>query len=171
MIIEYFKNLKNLKPFHVIGTIVILGLIYGGINLYYKIQFFKSFANKTRIVSVVAEKAETSSINRIYPATSVIQSNKSYDVISKTDGILNDIFFNESSFVKEGDKLFSVLSTTSIGEIILSAPFDGYVGITDYKIGDKLKNGDTLLALDDMTMMKAYLYLPEKLLPQIKGTY
>ena len=49
----------------------------------------------------------------------------------------------------------------------MSAPFDGYVGITDFKMGDKLKNGDILLALDDMTMMKAYLYLPEKLLPQI----
>ena len=65
---------------------------------------------------------------------------------------MNDIFFNESSFVKEGDKLFSVLSTTSIGEIILSAPFDGYVGITDFKIGDKLKNCDILP--DDMTKRK-----------------
>ncbi len=73
-------------------------------------------------------------------------------MISKTDGILNDIFFNESSFVKKGDRLFSILSTVSVGEIILSAPFDGYVGITDYKIGDKLKNGDLLLTLDDMTI-------------------
>ena len=53
--------------------------------------------------------------------------------------------------------------------MILSAPFDGYVGITDYKVGDKLKNGDLLLTLDDMSMMRAYLYLPEKILPQIKG--
>ena len=88
------------------------------------------------LTPLLRKKAETSTINKVYPATSVIQSNKSYDVISKTDGILNDIFFNESSFVKEGDKLFSVLSTTSIGEIILSAPFDGYVGITDFKIGE-----------------------------------
>ena len=162
-------KLKKLKAFHIIGIIVLLGLLYGATNLYFKIQFYKSFANKTRIISVVAEKAEVSSINRIYPATSVIESNQSYDVISKTDGVLNDIFFNESSFVKKGDKLFSVLSTSSIGEIVLSAPFDGYVGITDFKIGDKLKNGDILLTLDDMIVMKAYLYLPEKLLPQIKG--
>ena len=74
-----------------------------------------------------------------------------------------------SSFVKKGDQLFSILSTVSVGEIILSAPFDGYIGITDYKIGDKLKNGDLLLTLDDMALMKAYLYLPEKILPQIKG--
>ncbi len=164
-----FENLKKLKPFHVIGILIFLGLLYGAINLYNKIQFYKSFANQTRITSVVAKKAELGQINKIYPATSVIESNKSYDVISKTDGILNDIFFNESSFVKKGDRLFSVLSTMSIGEIILSAPFDGYVGITDYKIGDKLKNGDLLLTLDDMTLMKAYLYLPEKILPQIKG--
>ena len=166
MIIE---KLKNLKPFHIIGALILFGLIYGAINFYLKIQFYKSFASKTRITSVVAEEAQTSSINKIYPATSVIEANKSYDVISKTDGILNQKFFNESSFVKKGDKLFSILSTTSVGEIILSAPFDGYVGITDYKTGDKLKNGDLLLTLDDMILMKAYVYLPEKILPQIKG--
>ena len=162
-------KLKKLKPFQIIGILVLVGLLYGSINLYNKIQFYKSFANQTRTISVVAERAQMGQINKIYPATSVIESNKSYDVISKTDGILNDIFFNESSFVKKGDRLFSILSTASVGEIILSAPFDGYIGITDYKIGDKLKNGDLLLTLDDMTLMKAYLYLPEKILPQIKG--
>ncbi len=166
MIVE---KLKSLKPFQIIGILIILGLIYGAVNFYYKIQFFKSFANKTRITSVIVEEAKTSSINKIYPATSVIESNRSYDVITKTDGILNEMFFNESSFVKKGDKLFSILSTSSIGEIILSAPFDGYVGITEFKIGDKLKNGDLLLTLDDMVSMKAYIYLPEKILPLIKG--
>ena len=163
------NKLKKLKPFHIIGIVILLGLLYGSVNLYNKIQFFKSFANQTRITSVVAEKAVMSSINKIYPATSVIESNQSYEVISKTEGILNDIFFNESSFVKKGDRLFSIFSTSSVGEMILSAPFDGYVGITDYKVGDKLKNGDLLLTLDDMSMMRAYLYLPEKILPQIKG--
>ena len=43
------------------------------------------------------------------------------------------------------------------------------MGITDFKIGDELKNGDVLLTLDDMVTMKAYLYLPEKILPQLKG--
>ena len=166
MIVEY---IKKLKVFHILALIVTLGLLYGAINLYFKIQFYKSFANKTRIVSVVTEKVHVSSINKVFPATSVIESKKSYDVISKTDGILNDIFFNESSFVKKGDKLFSILSTTSIGEIIIYAPFNGFVGITEYKIGDKLKNGDLLLTLDDMAFMKAYLYLPEKILPQLKG--
>ena len=147
------NKLKKLKPFHIIGIIILLGLLYGSVNLYNKIQFFKSFANQTRITSVVAEKAVMSSINKIYPATSVIESNQSYEVISKTEGILNDIFFNESSFVKKGDRLFSIFSTSSVGEMILSAPFDGYVGITDYKVGDKLKNGDLLLTLDDMSMI------------------
>ena len=164
-----FEKLKRIKPFHALGILIFLGLLYGSINLYNKIQFYKSFANQTRTISIVAEKAKMGQINKIYPATSVIESNKSYDVISKTDGILNDIFFNESSFVKKGDRLFSILSTVSVGEIILSAPFDGYIGITDFKIGDKLKNGDLLLTLDDMVLMKAYLYLPEKILPQIKG--
>ena len=164
-----FEKLKKIKPFHAIGILIFLGLLYGSINLYNKIQFYKSFANQTRTISVVAERAQMGQINKIYPATSIIESNKSYDVISKTDGILNNIFFNESSFVKKGDRLFSILSAVSVGEIILSAPFDGYIGITDYKIGDKLKNGDLLLTLDDMVLMKAYLYLPEKILPQIKG--
>ena len=166
MITRYFKNIK---PFHLIGGLIALGLLYGGINLYSKIQFYKSFANATRIISVVAEPAEMSAINEIYPATSVIEAKKSYDVISKTDGILNDIFFMESSFVQKGSKLFSILSTSSVGEIIIYAPFDGYVGITDYKTGDRLKNGDLLLTLDDMSSMKANLYLPEKILPLIKG--
>ena len=128
------NKLKKLKPFHIIGIVILLGLLYGSVNLYNKIQFFKSFANQTRITSVVAKKAVMSSINKIYPATSVIESNQSYEVISKTEGILNDIFFNESSFVKKGDRLFSIFSTSSVGEMILSAPFDGYVGITDYKV-------------------------------------
>ena len=42
------------------------------------------------------------------------------------------------------------------------------MGITDFKIGDELKNGDVLLTLDDMVTMKAFLYLPEKILPQLK---
>ena len=162
--LDYFKRLK---AFQIIATIVIVGLLYGAFNLYTKIQFYKSFANQTRITSVAVEEVKIDSINKIYPATSVIEAKKSYNVVSKTDGILNDIFFKESSFVEKGDKLFSILSTSSIGEILITAPFNGYVGITDYKIGDKLKNGDLLLSLDDMSSMKAFIYLPEKILPQI----
>ena len=164
--LDYFKRLK---AFQIIAAIVIVGLLYGAINLYTKIQFYKSFANQTRTTSVAAEEVKIDSINKIYPATSVIEAKKSYNVVSKTDGILNDIFFSESSFVNKGDKLFSILSTSSIGEILITAPFDGYVGLTDYKIGDKLKNGDLLLTLDDMSSMKAFIYLPEKILPQISG--
>ena len=162
--LDYFKRLK---AFQIIAAIVIVGLLYGAINLYTKIQFYKSFANQTRTTSVAVEEVKIDSINKIYPATSVIEAKKSYNVVSKTDGILNDIFFKESSFVEKGDKLFSILSTSSIGEILITAPFNGYVGITDYKIGDKLKNGDLLLTLDDMSSMKAFIYLPEKILPQI----
>jgi len=162
-------KIKNIKIFPLIGLLIIFGLVYGGYTLYSKIQFYKSFANKTRVISVVAKEAEIKPINKIYSATSVIEANRSFDVTSKTSGILNDIFFNESSFVKQGDKLFSILSTSSIGEIVISAPFNGFVGITDFKIGDELKNGDVLLTLDDMLTMKAYLYLPEKILPQLKG--
>ena len=162
--LDYFKRLKT---FQIIGAIVVIGLLYGAVNLYTKIQFYKSFANQTRTISVAVEEVRIDSINKIYPATSVIEAKKSYNVVSKTDGILNDIFFKESSFVEKGDKLFSILSTSSIGEILITAPFNGYVGITDYKIGDKLKNGDLLLTLDDMSSMKAFIYLPEKILPQI----
>ena len=164
--LDYFKRLKT---FQIIGAIVVIGLLYGAVNLYTKIQFYKSFANQTRTISVAAQQVQINSINKVYPATSVIEAKNSYNVVSKTDGILNDIFFKESSFVKKGDKLFSILSTSSIGEILITAPFDGYVGLTDYKLGDKLKNGDLLLTLDDMSSMKAFIYLPEKILPQISG--
>ena len=93
------NKLKKLKPFHIIGIVILIGLLYGSVNLYNKIQFFKSFANQTRITSVVAEKAVMSSINKIYPATSVIESNQSYEVISKTEGILNDIFFKSLAII------------------------------------------------------------------------
>ena len=135
--LDYFKRLK---AFQIIAAIVIVGLLYGAINLYTKIQFYKSFANQTRITSVAAEEVQIDSINKIYPATSVIEAKTSYNVVSKTDGILNEIFFKESSFVEKGDKLFSILSTSSIGEILITAPFNGYVGLTDYKIGDKLND-------------------------------
>ena len=164
--LDYFKRLKT---FQIIGAIVVIGLLYGAVNLYTKIQFYKSFANQTRTISVAAQQVQINSINKVYPATSVIEAKNSYNVVSKTDGILNDIFFKESSFVKKGDKLFSILSTSSIGEILITAPFDGYVGLTDYKLGDKLKNGDLLLTLDDMSSMKAFIYLPEKILPQISA--
>ncbi len=164
--LDYFKRLKT---FQIIAIIIFIGLIYGAINLYTKIQFYKSFANQTRTTSVEVQQVVIDSINKMYPATSVIEAKKSYNVVSKTDGILNDIFFKESSFVEKGDKLFSILSTSSIGEILITAPFNGYVGITDYKIGDKLQNGDLLLTLDDMSSMKAFIYLPEKILPQISG--
>ena len=137
------NKLKKLKPFHIIGIVILLGLLYGSVNLYNKIQFFKSFANQTRITSVVAEKAVMSSINKIYPATSVIESNQSYEVISKTEGILNDIFFNESSFVKKGDKLIKLKS----GDII--APFSGVLGYTGLTEDILVSNNIFIITLDD----------------------
>lgn len=88
-------KIRNIKIFPFIGLLIILGLVYGGYTLYSKIQFYKSFANKTRVISVVAKEAEVKPINKIYPATSVIEANRSFDVTSKTSGILNDIFFNK----------------------------------------------------------------------------
>ena len=69
--LDYFKRLKT---FQIIGVIILIGLLYGAVNLYLKIQFYKSFANQTRIISVAAQKVQISSINKIYPATSVIES-------------------------------------------------------------------------------------------------
>ena len=73
------KNIiKEIKPFQIVGALIIIGLLYGAISLYSKIQFYKSFAIKTRIVSVHAEQVEINTINRIYPATSVIESKRFY---------------------------------------------------------------------------------------------
>ena len=104
--LDYFKRLKT---FQIIGAIVVIGLLYGAVNLYTKIQFYKSFANQTRTTSVAVEEVKIDSINKIYPATSVIEAKKSYNVVSKTDGILNDIFFKESSFV-ELEKILKLLT-------------------------------------------------------------
>ena len=71
--LDYFKRLKT---FQIIGVIILIGLLYGAVNLYLKIQFYKSFANQTRTTSVAAEHVKIDSINKIYPATSVIESKK-----------------------------------------------------------------------------------------------
>ena len=164
MIIEKFKRLKT---FHILIILLVFGLIYGATNLYMKIQFYKSFANQTRSISVLSSKVQIDSIQRIYPSVTTIESQKSFDFTSKSDGILNKIFVNESSKVSKGDKLLSILSTSQVGEIVFHAPFDGYIGISEFKEGDKLKNGDILLTLDDLSLMKAYINLPEKVLPKL----
>ena len=164
MIIEKFKRLKT---FHILIILLVFGLIYGATNLYMKIQFYKSFANQTRSISVLSSKVQIDSIQRIYPSVTTIESQKSFDFTSKSDGILNKIFVNESSKESKEDKLLSILSTSQVGEIVFHAPFDGYIGISEFKEGDKLKNGDILLTLDDLSLMKAYINLPEKVLPKI----
>ena len=60
------EKLKRIKPFQIIGILIILGLVYGSVSFYYKIQFFKSFANKTRVTSVITEEAKVSSIRKIF---------------------------------------------------------------------------------------------------------
>lgn len=167
MIIDKFKKLKF---FHVLMALLAIGLVYGSFNLYMKIQFYKSFANQSRVISVVSTKVTIDSIQKIYPSVSTIQSKKSFDFIAKSDGILNKIFVSESSRVSKGDKLLSILSTNNVGEIVFHAPFDGYIGISEFKEGDKLTNGDLLLTLDDLSFMKAYINLPEKVLPEISDS-
>ncbi len=53
--LDYFKRLKT---FQIIAAIVIIGFLYGAINLYTKIQFYKSFANQTRTTSVAVEEVK-----------------------------------------------------------------------------------------------------------------
>ena len=70
----------------------------------------------------------------------------------------------ESSIVNEGDLLFSIISSDSIGLTKIYAPFTGIAGLSKKDPGDAVLKGEILTSLDENSFMKLPINLPERIL-------
>lgn len=53
-------------------------------------------------------------------------------------------------------------------EMVIVAPFDGDLGVTTHHVGDNLANGDYLLSMTNGNEAEVIVYLPEKLINQVR---
>ncbi len=60
------------------------------------------------------------------------------------------------------------LADARIRRMSLSAPFDGVLGIRRVSVGDFVKDGDPLVNLEDISVLKVDFRLPETLLPRVR---
>jgi multidrug efflux pump subunit AcrA (membrane-fusion protein) len=159
--------LKSLGLFKIFITLFILGLLYGATSLYLKYMYFSKFMNQTRVTSVKASPVEIDIAQYSYRALSVIESNDSVDITSKVNGIIDQIFFEERTFVKKGEPLYSIISSDTVGSTKIHAPFAGIAGLSKKQISENVSKGQTLTSLDNYEIMKLPLDLPERLLPYL----
>ncbi|THF61467.1 efflux RND transporter periplasmic adaptor subunit [Pseudothauera nasutitermitis] len=60
------------------------------------------------------------------------------------------------------------LAHARLRRMTLSAPFDGVVGIRQVSVGGFVKDGDALVNLEDISVLKVDFRLPETLLPRLR---
>ena len=161
-LLDYFKSLGLFKIF---VSLFIIGLLYGAVSLYMKYMYFSKFMNQTRVTSVKAVPVNINTAQYSYRALSVIESYDSVDITSKVNGIVDKIFFTESSPVTEGQVLYSIISSDKVGATKIHAPFSGVIGLSKIKTNQSVSKGDLLTSLDNFNIMKLPLDLPERLLP------
>jgi len=164
MINKIMNSIKSISVFNVFVSILIIGLLYGGMSLYLKYTGFSKFMNKTRIIAVKAIPVKIDIAQNTYRALSVIESLDSIDVTSKVNGLLDKVHYKESSLVNEGDLLFSIISSDSIGLTKIYAPFTGIAGLSKKDMGDAVIKGEILTSLDEYSFMKLPVNLPERIL-------
>ena len=156
------KNiLSNKKPIHLLIFILLIGLVYGGFSKYMKATKFSEFANKTKVISVKVSHIKLGNAKKIYQTISTIEAFQSTEITSKVNGIVEKISFVEASEIKKGDKIFSILSSDSVGRIEIHAPFGGRLGLSRVNVGDQVIQGQVLTTLDDFSKMKIQFDLPE----------
>ena len=163
-LLDYFKSLGLFKIF---VSLFIIGLLYGAVSLYMKYMYFSKFMNQTRVTSVKAVPVNINTAQYSYRALSVIESYDSVDITSKVNGIVDKIFFTESSPVTEGQVLYSIISSDKVGATKIHAPFSGVIGLSKIKTNQSVSKGDLLTSLDNFNIMKLPLDLPERLLPYL----
>lgn len=163
-LLDYIKSLGLFKIF---VSLFIIGLLYGGVSLYMKYMYFSKFMNQTRVTSVKAVPVNINTAQYSYRALSVIESYDSVDITSKVNGIVDKIFFTESSPVTEGQVLYSIISSDKVGATKIHAPFSGVIGLSKIKTNQSVSKGDLLTSLDNFNIMKLPLDLPERLLPYL----
>ena len=164
MLNKIINYIKSLSVFKIFILIFIAGLFYGGISLYLKYTGFAQFMSKTRIIAVKAVSVKIDTVQKTYRALSVIEARESIDVTSKVNGLLDNIHYKESTTVKKGDLLFSIISSDTIGLTEIYAPFSGMIGLSKKNVGDPVSKGELLTSLDEYSYMKLPIDLPERLL-------
>jgi len=145
-----------------------IGLLYGGFSLYMKISKFSEFANRTKITSVKVSHITLGTAERIYETISTIEALQSAEITSKVNGIIEKINFIEGNEIKKGEKIFSILSSDSVGRTEIHAPFNGKVGLSNVNVGEQVLKGRILTTLDDFSKMKIKFDLPETNLAFLK---
>jgi len=164
MLSKIINYLKSLSVFKVFIFIFISGLLYGGVSLYLKYTGFAQFMSKTRIIAVKAMSVKIDTAQKTYRALSVIEARESIDITSKVNGLLDNIHYQESTIIKKGDLLFSIISSDTIGLTKIYAPFSGIIGLSRKNIGDAVSKGELLTSLDEHSYMKLPIDLPERIL-------
>ncbi len=159
--------LKSLGLFKIFVALFILGLIYGATSLYLKYAYFSQFMNQTRITSVKARPVTIDVAQYTYRALSVIESDNSINITSKVNGVIDEVFFEESSDVEKGQVLYSIISSDKVGSTKIYAPFSGIIGLSKKKYSENVSKGELLTSLDNYEIMKLPLDLPERLLPYL----
>ncbi len=165
MITKIKDYIKHSSPFNLIVAVFAVGLIYGAINLGLKYQSYMKFLNKTQITAVKARPVIIDTAENKFRVISTIKSLQSIDITSKVNGIIHDIHFTEGTKVSKNQKLYSILSSDKVGMAEIYAPFNGLIGLSKKSIGDTVVKGSFLSSLDNNSMMKLELNLPERLAP------
>tara|TARA_B100001769_G_C22053327_1_gene566196 strand:- start:316 stop:1101 length:786 start_codon:yes stop_codon:yes gene_type:complete len=123
--------------------------------------------NQTRVTSVKASPVEIDIAQYSYRALSVIESYDSVNITSKVNGVIDQIFFEESSDIKKGQVLYAIISSDKVGSTKIHAPFSGIVGLSKKKLNENVSKGELLTSLDNFKIMKLPMDLPERLLPYL----
>ena len=168
MLTKIKSFLSDTKPIHLLIVFLIIGLSYGAISLYMKIAKFSAFANKTKITAVKIDYIKLGTAKKIYQTISTIEALQSVEITSKVNGVVEKINFIEGKEIKKGDKIFSILSSDTVGRIEIHAPFDGKLGLSNVNIGDQVSKNQILTTLDNSSKMKIKFDLPENNLIYIK---
>ncbi len=163
-VISYIKSFGLFKIFI---SLFLVGLLYGATSLYLKYMYFSKFMNQTRVTSVKASPVEIDIAQYSYRALSVIESYDSVNITSKVNGVIDQIFFEESSDIKKGQVLYAIISSDKVGSTKIHAPFSGIVGLSKKKLNENVSKGELLTSLDNFKIMKLPMDLPERLLPYL----
>ncbi len=75
---------------------------------------------------------------------------------------------DESASRLEVARAAVALADARLRRMLLVAPFDGVVGIRQVSVGDFVKDGDALVNLEDISVLKVDFRLPETLLPRLR---
>ncbi|THF63217.1 efflux RND transporter periplasmic adaptor subunit [Pseudothauera rhizosphaerae] len=91
----------------------------------------------------------------------------------RTEDLFERRFVSQSARDESASRLEVARAAVELADaryrrMILVAPFDGIVGIRQVSVGDFVKDGDPLVNLEDISVLKVDFRLPETLLPRLR---